>query len=116
MARQTLTKTTSPGPNPAAGVAVTMTAVDTTNHEQVALTGRELILIHNTGGSSYTYTITSVADPYGRTGHITTQTIAAGAIHVLGPLSLEGWRQTDGMLYLEASNTAVKIGVISLPN
>lgn len=114
MARQTLTKTASPNPNPTAGVAVTMTAADTTNFEQFAWSGRDILLIQNTGGSSYTYTITSIADPFGRTGNITTQSIAAGAIHVLGPLSLEGWRQTDGMLYLEASNTAVKVGVITV--
>lgn len=117
MARQTLTKTSSPGPNPTAGVAVTMTAADTVNKEQFALTGREVLIIHNTGASAYTYTITSVADPtYSRTGHITAQSIAAGAIHTIGPLGLDGWRQTDGYLYLEASNAAVKYGVITLPS
>lgn len=116
MPRQTLTKTTSPGPNPTAGVAVTMTAADTVNKEQFALTGREVLIIQNTGASAYTYTITSVADPYNRTGHITAQSIAAGAIHVIGPLGLEGWRQTDGNLYLEANNAAVKYGVITLPS
>lgn len=115
MARQTLTKTSSPGPNPTAGVAVTLTAADTSNKEQFALTGRELLLVQNSGGSQYTYTVESVADPYGRERDITTNAIAAGAIHVLGPFSLEGWRQTDGMLYLEASNTAVKFAVITLP-
>lgn len=115
MARQTLTKTTSPSPNPTAGVAVTMTAADTTNHEQIALTGREVLLIQNTGASSHTYTITSVADPYGRTGDISTQTIAAGAIHVLGPFGLQGWQQTNGFLYLQANDAEVKYGVITLP-
>lgn len=115
MPRVTLTRTNSPGPNPSAGVAVTMTAADTSNKEQFALTGREILLVHNTGASSYTYTITSVADPYGRTGDITTQSIAAGAIHTLGPFGLAGWQQTDGRLYLEASNTAVKFGVVALP-
>jgi len=115
MARQTLTKSNSPGPNPTAGVVVTMTAADTTNKEQFALTGREVLIIQNTGASSYTYTITSVADPYGRLGDITTQSIAAGAIHTVGPFGLAGWQQTGGYLYLEASNTAIKFGVVALP-
>lgn len=115
MPRQTLTKSNSPGPNPTAGVVVTMTAADTTNKEQFALTGREVLIIQNTGASSYTYTITSVADPYGRLGDITTQSIAAGAIHTVGPFGLAGWQQTGGYLYLEASNTAVKFGVVALP-
>lgn len=115
MPRVTLTKTNSPGPYPTAGVAVTMTAADTVNKEQFALTGREIVLVHNTGASSRTYTITSIADKQGRTGDITTQTIAAGAIHVLGPFGLEGWQQTDGNLYIEANNTEVKWGIINLP-
>lgn len=115
MPRVTLTRSNSPGPNPTAGVAVTMTAADTVNKEQIALTGREIVIIHNTGESSRTYTITSVADPYGRLGDITAQTIAAGAIHTVGPFGLLGWQQTGGFLYLEASNAEVKFGVIALP-
>lgn len=112
MARQTLTKTTSPTPNPSAGVVVTMTAANTTDKEQFTLTGRELLLVQNTGASSATYTVTSVADPYGRTGDITANAIAAGAIEVLGPFGLPGWQQTNGYLYLEASSTDVKFGVV----
>ena len=115
MPRVTLTRSNSPGPNPTAGVVVTMTAADTVNKEQFALTGREIVIIHNTGASSRTYTITSVADPYGRLGDITAQTIAAGAIHTVGPFGLLGWQQTGGFLYLEASNAEVKFGVIALP-
>ncbi len=115
MPRSTLTRTNSPGPNPSAGVAVTMTAANTTDFNQLALTGREVVLIHNTGASTRTYTITSVADPFGRTGDITAQSIAAGAIHTLGPFGLLGWQQTGGYLYLEASHAEVKIGVIALP-
>lgn len=111
MARQDLTVTTGTSRNPTAGVALTETAENTTDHSQFALTTNDIVVIHNTGGSSYTYTVTSIADPYGRTGNITTQSIAAGAIHLLGPLSLEGWRQTDGKLYLDASNVAVKFGI-----
>lgn len=115
MPRVTLTKSNSPGPNPTAGVAVTMTAADTVNFEQFTLTGREVLIIHNTGASSRTYTITSTADPYGRTRDITTQTIAAAAIHTVGPFGLAGWQQTTGHLFLEASNAEVKFGVIALP-
>jgi hypothetical protein len=115
MPRVTLTRSNSPGPNPTAGVAVTMTAADTVNKEQFALTGREILIIHNTGASSRTYTITSVADPFGRLGDITAQTIAAGAIHTVGPFGLAGWQQTGGYLYIEANNAEVKFGVIALP-
>jgi hypothetical protein len=109
MARQQLTKTAFTGPYPTAAVTLTETAEDTTNHTQVAITDKTVVVIHNSGGSTYTYTVTSSADAtHGRTGDITTQNIAAGAIACIGPLGLDGWRQTDGNLYLAASNVAVK--------
>lgn len=113
MARQTLTKTTAPGPNPTAGVAVTMTAEDASNHSQFAWTGAEILIIHNTDSGSHTWTLTSVADPFGRSGDITTETIAAGAIRVVDCLSSLGWRQTNGMVYLAANDATVKFGVIT---
>lgn len=115
MAQTALTKTAGVGPNPTAAVTLTMEAGDVSNGNKFALTGREVIVLHNTGASTRTYTITSVADPYGRTGHITTQNILAGAYMALGPIGLEGWKQTDGQLYLAVSHAEVKIGVYTLP-
>lgn len=115
MARQDLTVTTGTSKDPTAAVSLTETAENTTDHSQFSLTTRDIVVIHNTGASTYTYTVTSVADERGRTGNITTANILAGAIMLLGPLSLEGWRQTDGKLYLDASNTAVKFGIYRMP-
>lgn len=116
MARQDVAVTAGTGPNPTTGAVLTLTAADTVNKEQIALTGKEVIIVQNTGGVGYTYTVTSAADPYGRTLDITAAAIAAGAIHVLGPFSgLTGWIQpADGKLYFEASNVAVKFGVYRL--
>lgn len=113
MARQTLTKTTAPGPWPTAGVAVTETAENVTDHSAFPWTGREIILIHNTStDTAYTWTLTAVTY-LGRAGNITTESIAANAIRCIGPLAAEGFRQTDGMIYLDASNAAVKFAVIT---
>lgn len=115
MPRQTLAKTAAPGPFPTAGVAVTMTAADIANFEQFTWTGRELIIIQNSHATTaYTWTLTSVSY-LGRTGNITTESLAAGEIRVIGPLSDLGWRQTDGYIYLQASNVAIKFGVITIP-
>lgn len=90
-----------------------MTAANTTDKEQYTISDGDVIVVHNTSAdTAYTYTITSVADPYGRTGDITANSIAAGAIEVLR-VGLEGWRQTDGKVYLEANNTAVKFGILT---
>lgn len=116
MARQDLTVTANSGTYPTTGAALTFTAADTSNKERFVLTGKEVVLVWNTGGSSYTYTVTSTADPQGRTGDISTVSLAAGVIHAIGPLGLSGWRQsTGGYLYLEASNAAVKWAIYRLP-
>ena len=41
--------------------------------------------------------------------------IAAGEYAVFGPFKRPGWVQADGYVYLQASNAAVKFGVVALP-
>jgi len=120
MPRQTLTKQTALGGYPnlpltATSANVTMTAANTTDKEQFVATGRELVIAHNTGASARTVTFTSTTDTRNRTGDITAYSIGAGLIAVFGPFPLEGWRQTDGMVYMEANHAEVKFGVIVLP-
>lgn len=119
MARQNLTKSTATADGfPTAGVAVTMTAEDVTNHSSFVNTGKELVIVNNTHGSTtYTFTVTGTADQHGRTASITTENITAGQIKCVGPFSaqLPGWQQTDRTIQLDASNAAVKFGVITLP-
>lgn len=116
MPRTDLTVTSVPAAYAAAGVAVTMTAADTSNLNSHTLTGRELLIAHNTGASPYTITITSAADPFGRTKDITAESIAAGDIRVYGcGQALLGWLQTDGKLHFQASNAAVKFGILRVP-
>lgn len=91
-----------------------MAAADASSLNQFVASGNDLVFAHNTGGSDYTVTFTSVADPFGRTGDITTYSIGAGEYAVFGPFKLPGWMQTDGKVYLQASNAAVKFGVVAL--
>lgn len=115
MARQTLAKTTAPGAYAGEWTAVTFTAANPTDKEQFALTGREIVLIRNTSADTpYYVTITSVDDPFGRSEHITQIDIAFGATVVWGPTALEGWRQSDGNLYLEAENADIEYAVITI--
>jgi hypothetical protein len=120
MARTTLTKTTALGAYGDYSVAnaadVTMTAADTSNKNQFVVSSSDLVIAYNSGGSAYTVTIDSAADPhYGREGDITTYSIGAGEHAVFGPFKRPGWVQSDGYVYLEASNAAVYFGVIVLP-
>lgn len=119
MARQVHTPLTALGTKMnaySAGAAdLTMTAADAVNYEEVAFTGTEIVIAHNTGASPYVVTISSVADAQGRTGDIDSYSLAADDYAVFGPLKLEGWLQVGGLLYFEADNAAVKFGVVKLP-
>lgn len=121
MPRQTHTALTLCGSYPALQPAanaldLTMTAADAGNFEQVALTGRQILVWHNTGVSARTVTVTSIADgSKRRTGDITTYSIGAGKYGAAGPFEIDGWRQTDGYLYFAASHADVKFGVVTLP-
>lgn len=114
MARTTLTKSTAPGSTNYTGTTLTMTAADTSNQNQFVASGNDLVVAHNTGLSSRTITITSVADPYGRTKDVSAVTITAGAYMIFGPLYLTGWQQTDGKVYLEANHAEIKFGIVQL--
>jgi hypothetical protein len=118
--RTALVKTTPKGSYPSlpigAGLAdVTMAAADIGNMNYFPASGNDLLIAYNSGASTYTVTITSMPDQYGRSGDIATYSMAAGDIAVFGPFKRDGWVQTDGNIYLQASNAAVKFGVITLP-
>lgn len=120
MARTTLTKVSAGGnfpviPLTADSADIPMTAADVGNGNQFLPTGNELVIAHNTGASTYTVTITSIAAGNNRSGDITTYSMAAGDYAVFGPFRREGWLQSDGYVYLSASNTAVKFGIVTLP-
>lgn len=71
------------------------TAADTTNKERIAHTGKEIILARNSGAGARTVTVDGVA-LLGRTGSITAYSIGAGETIIIGPLPVDGWRQTSG--------------------
>jgi hypothetical protein len=118
MARATLTALAALGAYGTYGANLAdlpMTAADVANKNEVVATNNDLIIAHNTGGSAYTVTVTSVADPsFGRTGDIAAYSVGAGEYAAIGPMKNAGWKQADGKLYFEASNAAVKLGVVAL--
>jgi len=115
MARTALTKTTALGGYQAALTTLTMNAADIADLNSFVASGNDFLIVHNTNVAEQTITITSVADPFGRSGTITTEAIAADGYRVFGPMSLLGWEQTDGSVYLQASAVDVLLGVITLP-
>lgn len=120
MGRTTLIRTTPLGPYPtlqpaADALDAVMTAADVANGNQFTLDGPVLLVAQNTdGASARTITLTSAADPQNRTGDVTAYSIGIGEVAVFKIDQIAGWKQSDGMMYLSASNAAVKFGVIRL--
>ena len=120
MARTTITKTTALGAYGDYSVAdaadLATQAADTTNNNQFLPSSQDLLIVRNSGGSAYTITVHSVADPtYNREGDITTYSIGAGEIAIFGPFRRPGWVQSDGYIYVDGSNAALLLGVVALP-
>jgi len=92
---------------------LTFTAADASNLNQFVASGDDLIIAWNSGASPYTITITSVVDEKKRTGDITAYSLAAGDIAAFR-IKNDGWRQSDGYIYLQASNASVKFAVMAL--
>ncbi len=115
MARTQLVKTTAPGPYTADGVAITWTAAVVADKEEFVMEGNDLLLVRNEDVGAHTFTITSAEDRMGRFGHVTGQSLAAGAWAVLGPFKkLTGWQQSTGVLYIEADDVNIEWAVIKL--
>lgn len=121
MPRTAITPQTPLGPFPtlqptANSLDFAMSAADTVNFNQAAFgaSNRLLVLWQNTSGATpYTVTLTSSPDDYGRSGDITTYQLDANDV---GGMIVQqtGWKQSDGNLYFQASNAAVKFAIIRL--
>lgn len=89
-----------------------------TGGDTITITGRELVIVQNTGVGARTFTIASAADEKGRTGDITAYSLAAGefAYFTGGLTNSIGWRNVStGLLTITPSHAEVKYAVLKLP-
>lgn len=123
MARTALPVTTPLGPYPdlplsANALDFTFTAADTTNGNQFPITGREILLVRNTNATTaQTFTIVSAKDERKRTGDIQNYSLGPGefaAFSFFGRDALQGWRQTDKMVYLDTASADIQFAVLRL--
>lgn len=108
-----LTKITGPGAYATAPVAVAFTA-STPAGDTVVLTGRDILLIRNTGAGARTVTITSQTDTFGRTGHVTAFSLPAGTFAIFGPIPTLGWADSSGNLNLASEHAEIQYAVVTL--
>jgi hypothetical protein len=88
------------------------TAMDNVNGNCIVMNGPLLLLFTDSG--SNTMTITSVPDYLGRTNDVTAYAVGSGLFSAIY-VPVIGYRQTNGYLYLTASNAAVKVAAFACP-
>jgi hypothetical protein len=101
----------------AGGITFAFTAGNT-GGDTISITGREIIIIQNTGIGARTFTIASEVDEKGRSGPITAYSLAAGefAYFTGGLTNSLGWRNVStGLLTITPSHAEVKYAVLKLP-
>ena len=80
-----------------------------------ASTGKEVLLIRNDNAGAQTVTINSQADPYKRTGDITTYSVGIGEYAVFYP-PVDSFRRSDGTIWGAAAAADVMLAVLRLPD
>jgi hypothetical protein len=96
----------------AGALNLTFTACDATNGNSFVSTGREVLLVQNSGGSTYTFTVNSVADNFGRTDtSLTAYSLAASAIAAIQMKYQAGW-MSGTTISMTCSNAAIKYAVL----
>ena len=119
-ARTAITPQTPKGPFPgtvnAGDLSFVFTAADISNLNQFAAAGNEVLLVQNSDAASQTITLTSKPDAFGRSADITTYSLAAGTFAAFNFRNANnGWIQSDGNIYFQASTVTVKFAVLRIP-
>ena len=123
MARVLVAAQTPPGAFPSLPVtpgsrALSEQAADTSlGNYTTIVSGKTLVLAHNTDLGAHTVTFTSVVDGQNRSGDITAYSIAAGVTALFGPFVTTpvGWSQASpaGSLWMDANDPTIKWIVIT---
>lgn len=120
MPRTNIASQTPVGPYPSGGAVspgaldLTMTAADTSNHNEAVFSGRDLLIVQNTDSASHNLTITSAPDEHGRTSDIATYAVGAGKISVFSFRNgAAGWQQADGHIYFQADSALIFFAVLA---
>jgi|SRR5712664_93150 len=118
MARTALPATaikTVKGPNPGTVNAGDLTTVpqaaDVANGNNFVPATNDVLHATNTGAGPFTVTLTSAPDERKRLADITAYNLAIGDTITFNYGDLIGWIQSDGTVWINASNVAIKFWV-----
>jgi len=92
----------------------TLTAMDNSNANCIIMNGPLLLVFYDSGANTMTITSNAAGDPLSRLGDITTYAVGSSLYSAIY-LRPQGWRQTNGYLYLTASAAAVSVAAFACP-
>ena len=78
-------------------------------------TGKDLLLVRNTDVGAQTVKVTAKSDEYGRSGDTGDYSLAADDVAYIGIIDVDGFKQTDGEVYIDVSDSGVELCVLALP-
>lgn len=94
---------------------ITFVAADTVNGNRYKLNGNQILLARNSNAVATSHTVTLTSGLLkGRSKTLAAITLAAGDVIALPRFPLEGWKQTDGYVYVSADHAEVLLGVLDL--
>lgn len=98
----------------AGDLTLTWTACDNVNGNAFTSTGHEILLVNNTDGAgAHTFTVTSVPDALGRSDtSLTGYSVAINGFAMIYTISLNGWKQNTGQIFLACNSNLIKFAVI----
>lgn len=84
------------------GVSISFTAANTTDGNYFLNSGRELLIVRNTGASPVDVTIDFVPDRYGRDGN-KIHSVGANSYKVIGPFPRDLYNQPGEQVHINVS-------------
>lgn len=99
-------------------VATTNDVANGANSSTIQSTGKELLLVFNSAGTSTNLLLTSQPDPVTQRStnpNPLSIAIPAGAYRSYGPFARTGWADSSGLITMQASATGLRAVVLTLP-
>jgi hypothetical protein len=95
---------------------ITFESADNINGNRFISTGREIVLMHNSGASVELVTLISTPDLFNRIRDIAYSIPAGGfAVFTGGLTNAAGWKWTDGSVVMSTPSAAIKFAVLRIP-
>jgi|SRR5215467_2605480 len=99
-------------PITAGSLQFTFTTAADTSGFTVPVSGKEFIILWNSGASPFTVTISGARDPYGFQQDLTTYSLAAGDFVVLPAATQQLYALSSGVLTITISNVGIKCAAL----